>query len=111
MASIPRISSATFKRLRQLDTCTASNAIERLKVRLRNEGSVSGSAVRCQFPDFPPMLGYAVTGRIRTTSVPVAGRAYHENMSWWRYVASFPAPRVMVLEDVDDDPGAGGLGR
>ncbi len=109
MASIARISSSVFKRLQQLDTCTASNAIERLKVRLRNEGSVSGSAVRCQFPDFPPMLGYAVTGSIRTTSAPVVGRAYHENMSWWRYVASMPAPRVLVLEDVDERPGAGAL--
>lgn len=103
------ISVAAFKKLQQLDTCTASNAIERLKVRLRNEGSISGSALRCQFPSFPPMLGYAATGRVRTTSAPVSGRAYHENMSWWRYVASMPAPRVMVLEDVDDQPGAGAL--
>ncbi len=109
MASIARISSSVFKRLQQLDTCTASNAIERLKVRLRNEGSVPGSVVRCQFPDFPPMLGYAVTGRMRSTSAPVAGRAYHENMNWWRYVASIPEPRVMVMEDVDERPGAGAL--
>lgn len=109
MASISRISCGTFNKLQQLDTCTASNAIERLKVRLRNEGSMSGSAVHCQFPDFPPMLGYAATGSIRTTSAPIAGRAYHENMNWWRYVASIPAPRVLVLEDVDERPGAGAL--
>ena len=70
---------------------------------------MSGSAVHCQFPDFPPMLGYAATGSIRTTSAPIAGRAYHENMNWWRYVASIPAPRVLVLEDVDERPGAGAL--
>src|SRR5579871_314127 len=101
------LSNRVFKKLEQLDTCTASNAIERLNVRLRNEGSVSGSAVQCQFPNLPPMLGYAATGHIRTTSPPVAGRAYHENMNWWRYLASIPPPRVMVLQDVDDDPGAG----
>jgi len=55
------------------------------------------------------MLGYAATGRMRSTSIPVSGRAYHENMNWWRYVASIPEPRVMVIEDVDEKPGAGAL--
>ncbi len=55
------------------------------------------------------MLGYAVTGRMRSTSAPIAGRAYHENMNWWRYVASIPEPRVMVVEDADETPGVGAL--
>lgn len=101
--------SATFQAIQQLDTCVVSNAIERLKIRLRNEGSVWGSALRCQFPNFPPMLGYAVTGRIRSSSPPVYGRCYHENMNWWRYLTSIPPPRIMVLEDVDEHPGAGAL--
>jgi len=98
-----------FEALAKLDTCTVSNAIERLRVRLRNEGSVSGTALYCVFPNLPPMLGYAATGRMRSTTVPIAGRAYHENISWWRYVASLPEPRVMVVEDVDEQPGAGAL--
>jgi 4-hydroxy-4-methyl-2-oxoglutarate aldolase len=103
------ISASDFRKIQQLDTCLVSNAIERLNVRLRNEGSISGRAVHCQFPKFPPMLGYAVTGRVRTNSAPVSGRAYHENINWWRYLATLPAPRVMVLEDVDEEPGAGAL--
>ena len=55
------------------------------------------------------MLGYAVTGRMRSTSAPVAGRGYHENMNWWRYLASIPEPRVMVVEDADENPGVGAL--
>jgi 4-hydroxy-4-methyl-2-oxoglutarate aldolase len=103
------LTRAEFERLRLLDTCLVSNAIERLNVRPRNEGSVAGSVVRCLFPDLPPMLGYAVTGRMRSTSAPVAGRAYYENMDWWRYIASIPEPRVMVVQDVDPRPGAGAL--
>jgi 4-hydroxy-4-methyl-2-oxoglutarate aldolase len=68
-----------------------------------------GSAVHCQFPNLGPMLGYAATGQIRSTSAPVTGRAYHENMNWWRYVASVPEPRILVLQDVDPIPGAGAL--
>ena len=103
------VPSGDFQKLRQLDTCTVSNAIERLNVRLRNEGSISGSALRCRFPHFPPMLGYAATGRMRAMSAPVAGRAYHENMNWWRYVASIPEPRIMVVQNADEDPGAAAL--
>ena len=108
---MPRLdlTNSAFQRIQRLDTCTVSNAIERLNARPRNEGSVSGSAVRCVFPSLPPMLGYAVTGRMRSTTAPVSGRAYHENLHWWRYVASLPEPRIMVVEDVDENPGAGAL--
>lgn len=46
MAASSVLSQACLEELRRLDTCTASNAIERLTVRLRNEGSISGSALR-----------------------------------------------------------------
>jgi 4-hydroxy-4-methyl-2-oxoglutarate aldolase len=90
--------------LRALDTCTVSNAIERLNVRMRNEGFVR-EGVRCRFPDFPPLVGYAATGRIRTMTAPVTHRCYYDRMDWWSYVASVPEPRVMVLQDVEDSPG------
>jgi len=103
------VSSDIFRQLGQMSTCLASNAIERLNGRVRNEGSISGSAVHCIFPHLPPMLGYAVTARMRSTTQPAYGRAYHENMHWWRYVASMPEPRVLVVEDADEYPGAGAL--
>jgi len=103
------LSKAAFESLRRLDTCSVSNAIERFDVRLRNEGFVSG-AVRCRFPRLPPMLGYAVTARVRTSSVPMKkGACYFDRMDWWSYLASLPAPRVMVLQDHDQIPGLGAL--
>lgn len=93
-------------KLRVFDVCTISNAIERLNVRLRNEGFVSG-AVTCQFPQLSPMVGYAATGRIRTASPPMAHRCYYDRMDWWSYLASVPEPRVMVLQDIDPKPGVG----
>jgi 4-hydroxy-4-methyl-2-oxoglutarate aldolase len=102
------VSSVAFETLRQLDTCSVSNAIERLNVRLRNEGFVSG-AVDCRFPNLPPLLGYAVTGRIRTSSPPMRGSCYYDRMDWWNYLASMPEPRVMVIQDADHTPGLGAL--
>src|SRR5579872_2408163 len=90
--------------LSAIDTCTVSNAIERLNVRLRNEGFVSG-CVQCRFPNLSPLVGYAATGRIRTTMPPMAHRCYYDRMDWWSYVASLSEPRVMVLQDVEPTPG------
>ena len=53
------------------------------------------------------MLGYAVTGRIRSSSPPMSGRCYYDRMDFWQYVATIPEPRVLVLQDVDRIPGAG----
>ncbi|HTR38734.1 MAG TPA: RraA family protein [Bryobacteraceae bacterium] len=95
-----------LNKLRAFDTCTVSNAIERLDVRLRNEGFVAHE-VRCQFPDLSPMVGYAATARIRTSSPPMTQRCYYDRPDWWNYVASVPEPRVMVLQDVDHNLGLG----
>ena len=92
--------------IRELDTCTVSNAIERLNLRLRNEGFIAG-AVRCRFPSLGPMLGHAVTGRIRSSSPPMTGRCYYDRIDFWNYVATMPEPRVVVLQDVDHVPGFG----
>jgi regulator of RNase E activity RraA len=93
-----------LEKLNAIDTCTVSNAIERLNVRLRNDGFVSG-CLQCRFPNLPPLVGYAATGRIRTTMPPMAHRCYYDRMDWWNYVASLPEPRVMVLQDVEPTPG------
>jgi 4-hydroxy-4-methyl-2-oxoglutarate aldolase len=100
------LAPADFGRLRTLDTCTVSNAIERLDLRPRNEGFVHGT-VRCLFPRLPPMLGYAVTGRIRSSAQPISGGWYYDSIEWWRSFDSVPAPRVMILQDVDQVPGFG----
>jgi 4-hydroxy-4-methyl-2-oxoglutarate aldolase len=102
----PDVSAADLDRLRHFDSCTLSNAIERFDVRLRNEGYMSGS-VRCQFPALPPMIGYAVTGRIRTYAPPMTGGWYYENMELWRQLATAPAPRVLVMRDADGEVGRG----
>jgi 4-hydroxy-4-methyl-2-oxoglutarate aldolase len=100
------LSADELERIRQYDTCTVSNAIERFDVRLRNEGFANGN-IHCRFRDFPSMLGYAVTARIRTSSPPMTGQCYYDRMDWWRYVTTIPGPRVLVLQDADPRPGIG----
>jgi regulator of RNase E activity RraA len=99
-------SPVDLEKLKAFDSCTLSNAIERLNVRLRNEGFLSGVA-RCRFPNFPPMIGYAATARIRTAAPPMNQRCYYDRMDWWRFVDTLPEPRVLVLQDADHQPGLG----
>lgn len=92
--------------LRGVDTCAVSDAIESFNVRVRSEGYIQGTA-QCQFPLLPPVAGYAVTARIRSSSVPIANVWYYHRKDWWDYVASFPSPKIMVIEDIDRVPGIG----
>jgi 4-hydroxy-4-methyl-2-oxoglutarate aldolase len=105
---IRQVPPGILDQLRALDACTVSNAIERLDVRLRNDGFTDMS-VRCLSPKLPPMVGYAATGRIRTSVAPTARYCYYDRLDFWEYLAHIPAPRVIVLEDMDAKPGFGAL--
>ena len=91
---------------RHLTTCQVADAIETQDVRLRNEGFMDGS-IRCLFPKLPPMTGYAVTAQIRTSAPPMSGRDYPDRGDWWKHLLTIPAPRLLVLEDLDRPPGRG----
>ena len=110
----PTLTPDEFESLRRLSTCAVANAIETFNIRLRNEGFASDSAVRCMFPELSPMLGYAVTGRIRSATAPLVSSlpppqrlSFADRTDWWDYVLSIPQPRVMVLQDIDPSPGMG----
>lgn len=90
--------------LRTLDACTLANTIETFNERLRNEGFVNHT-VRSLFPELSPMLGYAVTVKIRGSSPPTTNRAYPDRTDWWDYIESLPGPRVVVVEDTATQPG------
>jgi 4-hydroxy-4-methyl-2-oxoglutarate aldolase len=98
----PRI----LEQLRRLSTCVVASAIETFNVRLRNTGFADAS-VHCIFPEFSPMVGYAATARIRSADPPMEGHSYYDRADWWEYIQSIPAPRVIVLQDMDTPPGLG----
>ncbi len=94
--------------LRRLSTCAVANAIDTFEFRLRNEGFTDAS-IACLFPRLAPMLGYAVTVKIRCSSPPPGGHSYLDRTDWWNYILTLPEPRVVVIQDVDERPGTGAL--
>jgi 4-hydroxy-4-methyl-2-oxoglutarate aldolase len=92
--------------LRRLSTCAVSNAIETFDVRLHNAGFADAS-IQCIFEDFPPIVGYAATARVRTSVPPMHGHSYLDRTDWWNAILKIPPPRVVVVEDVEKRPGLG----
>jgi 4-hydroxy-4-methyl-2-oxoglutarate aldolase len=100
------LTSDQLEAIRRYDTCTVANAVEILGVRLPNEG-FADARIRCLFENLPPMIGYAAAGRIRVSATPPSSHRYYDRTDWWDYLLTIPAPRVIVIQDVDDKPGFG----
>ena len=106
MAIEPLLTEVELDALREFDTCMMANAVERFNVRLRNTGFTDGS-IRCMFEDAPPMVGYAVTAKLKSGEPPIKGGSYRDRSDLWNALLLIPAPRILVLEDVDRPAGRG----
>ena len=91
--------------LKTITSPSVANAIETFKVRPRQHGNVS-SEIRCLFPELGPMVGYAVPCVIRAEHEPIKDHRA-STYGWWDYVQTIPAPRVIVVHDLDDPRGQG----
>ena len=91
--------------LRKISSPSVANAIETFKVRPRSEGQMS-SSIRALFPELGPLVGYAVPAVIRAEPEPLEGHRA-STFGWWDYVLSIPAPRVIVVHDLDEPRGQG----
>ena len=99
------LSPERLAELRRYTTPTIANAIETFELRPRTAGFMS-SQIRCVFPDLGAMVGYAYTATCRASSAP-PGTAAALRLESWRALEAVPAPRIMVVQDLDDPAGVG----
>jgi len=99
------LSREELEALKRINTPTISNAIETFNLRPRNEGFMSAE-VRCLFPDLGVMVGYAVTARIMAEQ-PAAEGQQASRFDYWDYILTSPAPRIAVIQDLDQPPAIG----
>jgi 4-hydroxy-4-methyl-2-oxoglutarate aldolase len=99
----------TLKRLGRFDTPTICNIIELFDVRPRNRGYMD-HRIRCNFPQLPPMVGFACTAGFRGDAPPARGDAYGTVEGQLEQFASLPGPAVLVFQDLDDPPVAAVFG-
>ena len=102
---MPPLTSQQLDALRKITSPSVANAIEPFKVRSREAGNIS-SEIRALFPEAGPMVGYAVTALIRAEHGPIEGHRA-STFGWWDYIQTIPAPRVVVVHDLDEPRGQG----
>jgi len=103
------VSNETLQKLAKYDTPTICNVIELFDVRPRNEGYMDGR-IKCDFPEFPPMVGFAATASFRSDAPPVGGDAYGSIQAQLDQFGNLPGPPVVVFQDLDDPPVAAVFG-
>jgi regulator of RNase E activity RraA len=94
--------------LRAFDTPTVCNALEVVAPERRATGFTSRPFV-CAFPELRPMVGFARTATIRARepSTRAPDEARRLRLAYYEHVASGPRPALVVLQDLDDEPGFG----
>ena len=101
---MPLLTPAQLAALAAIDSPTVANAIERFKVRRRVDGYADRD-LRCAFPDYGSMVGYAVTCTADSTT---EGRADGAGLlGLWAALEAAPGPTVLVIKDVGPQPRKG----
>lgn len=103
------IHQSVLDKLAQFDTPTICNVIELFDVRPRNTGYMDGR-IRANFPELPPMVGFACTAAFRSACPPKEADVYSTILDQARILEQLPGPAVMVFQDLDDPPAGATFG-
>jgi 4-hydroxy-4-methyl-2-oxoglutarate aldolase len=97
MASQLPLSADELNELRKIDSPTIANAIEPFGVRPLTSGFM-GMDIKCMFPEFGVMVGYAVTAKVDSQTED----ATPDRSVLWNVIKAIdesPKPAVLVYED------------
>lgn len=98
------LTEAELEALRALDTPTVCNALEIVAPERRAIGFTTTPLV-CPRPQLPPIVGYARTARQRSMRPAQSGVV--DRVAYYEYVAEAPGPTIVIIEDIDSQPGYG----
>jgi regulator of RNase E activity RraA len=96
---VPQLTPEQIHALRRIDSPSIANAIETFQVRPRVAG-YAGYDIRCIFPQLPPMVGYAVTCTVDSTTEGRTGIGFQK---LYELLETAPKPAVVVMQDVGQD--------
>ena len=91
------LSAELLDQLKKIDTPTIANALELMDIRPRTEGFLRPE-IKSISPVTETTVGYAVTGVI---SARHRSPAALERSDYYQAIESIPAPRMVVLHDLD----------
>jgi len=94
--------SEVIDSIREYDTPTIANAIERFDIRPRTEG-IMDPGIRWILDPGPTIIGYACTARVSAKEPPTSKQSTLW-MSYYEAVQRSPRPSIAVIQDVDPVP-------
>jgi 4-hydroxy-4-methyl-2-oxoglutarate aldolase len=98
MSNTPSSASNLIDFLHSVDSPTLANAIETLRIQPRERG-FTPLQIRCLFPEFGRMCGYAVTAQVETaTQMHATEEATF--LELFKAVANSPKPAVVALQEI-----------
>ena len=100
-----KITTEDLKSLAGWDTPTICNALEITNPERRGYG-FSVKPFVCLDPSLPPIVGVARTVQIRAAQPP-SGSDAGNRMPYYEYIGEGELPKVVVIEDIDPQPGIG----
>lgn len=103
------ISTETLTKLATFDTPTICNIIELFEVRPQNTGYMD-YRIQANFPEMPPMVGFAATATFRSAAPPLAGGDYSGIAEQVERFEELDGPAVVVFQDLDDPSAAATFG-
>jgi regulator of RNase E activity RraA len=103
------ITRETLAKLARFDTPSICNIIELFDIRPRNRGYMD-ARIKCNFPELPPIVGFACTAAFRSDAPPAGGDAYGSIGAQLDQFARLPGPPIVVFQDLDDSPAAAVFG-
>lgn len=94
--------------LTQWDTPTICNALEEIMPERRGYGFTTTHLFSLD-PSLPPICGFARTATIRAAepSGETAAEMAAKRAAYYEYVAAAPTPTIVIIEDIDPQPGVG----
>lgn len=103
------IKQQTLDKLREFDTPTICNVIELFDIRPRNTGYMD-HRIQSNFPEMPPMVGFATTACFRSDAPPTGTDVYGSLEQQIEHMQTLPGPAVVTIQDLDDPPVAAVFG-
>lgn len=107
---MPHVVDIDFDWLRSIDTPTICNIIESIDPE-RSSFGYTFQQLYCAFPDMGPIVGFAKTATVRArrpvSRSPEESTLFRE--AYFDYVADGAAPKISVMQDLDEQPGYGAM--
>ena len=103
------ITNNTLDKLRQYDTPTICNIVELFEVRPHDKGYMN-SSIKANFPEMPPMVGFAATATFRGSGAPMKNQKISSVVEQIERFEELSGPPVVVFQDIDNPPVAATFG-